>query len=120
MKYCPECGAKYENELAFCLKDGSTLVRNEDAETLKIRVPRSVENETVLIERKETIKLDGYIDFAIPNVDGLHIKITFNEIIETELPDAALTLLTTKGLAARLTFTLSGLVYGGHSTKQTK
>ena len=95
------------------------MVRNEDAETLKIKPARSVENETVLIKRKEILKLGDYVDFEVPNVKDLHIKITFNEIAETEIPDAALTSLTTKRLAARLSFTPTGFIYGGHSTKQT-
>src|SRR5882724_6779547 len=71
MKYCPKCGNKYPNAMAFCTADGAALGDTTEAQTLRM-------NPTA--DPLEAIRIMGDISKTIPaRVEYIFKKVWVDE-----------------------------------------
>jgi hypothetical protein len=100
MKYCPKCGRKYENDLKFCLDDGSPLPSYDpEVETLKLP-HKNPQQEITFIQKTEVLNIGDYVDFETPQFS---CRIELKDLVEDKLPDSPFNSSSTeKAIAAHL------------------
>ena len=119
MKYCPQCGNKYPNDLAYCTVDGSPLsATSQEAETLKMEPIESlIDSSPVYTYEQRDVFIEEYINFVTPK---FILRIVVKDVLEAELPDGAFAPQTQ--LAVQLEIDsdrpMPAIIHGGERTKK--
>jgi hypothetical protein len=117
MKYCPQCGNRYPNDLNFCMVDGAALSESDrEAETLRMTHGDPLP-EITHIHKTVVVEIGDYVDFA---AGQWTLRVTAKDLIKGQLPDSLLVSSSKEQLAVHLAFSFGdmGMVHGGSYTKR--